>query len=215
MVGRSQGAARASQFAAMLVVVGSLWAPPPAIAAETYSEAAVKAAFIHRFSGYVEWPPEAPAATALTIAVMGDPEVAGLLESLVSRTAAARPTRVVRVSQVSELGHAQILFIGSGSRRDLRSTIAAVGAKPVLIVTDDARGMELGATINFLVVDRRVRFEVSLLAAQRSGLKISSDLLSVAARVLGALRTDTACVRLPPAGLTNGACPTRVVDASH
>ncbi len=211
-----QGAARASPFVAMLVAVGCLcasWATAPA---EIYSEAAVKAAFIHRFSGYVEWPREAAPTTRLTIGVMGDPDVAGLLETLVARQAAtARPTQVVRIARIADLGDAQILYIGAGARRDLRKTIAAVETKPVLVVTDDENGMDMGATVNFLVVDRRVRFEVSLTAAQRAGLKISSDLLSVAARVIGGLRTDATCARQPPGGQGDENCATRIADAAQ
>jgi hypothetical protein len=50
---------------------------------------------------------------------------------------------------------------------------------------DHPRGLDEGGVINFLIVDRRVRFEVSMNAAQRAGLRISSQLLSVAVRVRG------------------------------
>jgi hypothetical protein len=42
--------------------------------------------------------------------------------------------------------------------------------------------------VNFVHADRRLRFEVSLPPAQRAGLRISSDLLAVAARVEGVSR---------------------------
>jgi len=37
--------------------------------------------------------------------------------------------------------------------------------------------------VNFLMADNRLRFEVSLPAAKRAGLKVSSEMLSVAVRV--------------------------------
>jgi len=52
-------------------------------------------------------------------------------------------------------------------------------------VTDEDHGLDEGSTVNFMLVDHRLRFEISLTAATRSGLKISSELLSVAARVEG------------------------------
>ena len=64
-------------------------------------------------------------------------------------------------------------------------------SRPILLVTDDEHGLDGGGVINFIEVDRNLRFEISLNAADRSGLKINSALLSVAARVerrpLGAL----------------------------
>lgn len=56
----------------------------------------------------------------------------------------------------------------------------------MLIVSNTPRGLDVGSMINFLLVDRRVRFEVSLPAAKRSGLRISAELLSVASRVISA-----------------------------
>jgi hypothetical protein len=42
--------------------------------------------------------------------------------------------------------------------------------------------------LNFLTIDRRVRFEVSLTAAGQAHLKISSELLGLAVRVFGVPR---------------------------
>jgi len=64
--------------------------------------------------------------------------------------------------------------------------LAAISHQPVLIVSNTPRGLDVGSMINFLLVDRRVRFEVSLPAAKRSGLRISAELLSVASRVISA-----------------------------
>ena len=55
-------------------------------------------------------------------------------------------------------------------------------------VTDEDDGLNQGSVLNFVTVNRRVRFEVSLTAADRLRLKISSELLAVAVRVRGAPR---------------------------
>jgi hypothetical protein len=52
-----------------------------------------------------------------------------------------------------------------------------------LLVTENESGLDGGAVINFVEVNRNLRFEISLNAADRSGLKVNSALLSVAARV--------------------------------
>jgi len=54
-----------------------------------------------------------------------------------------------------------------------------------LLVTDEEGGLNAGSSLNFLTIDQRVRFEISLAAADRSGLKISAELLGVAVRVRG------------------------------
>jgi hypothetical protein len=50
--------------------------------------------------------------------------------------------------------------------------------------------------VNFTQVGRNVRFEISLTAAERSGLRINSGLLSVATRVEGGPRSDAHCQAL-------------------
>jgi hypothetical protein len=54
----------------------------------------------------------------------------------------------------------------------------------VLVVSDANGGLEAGSTINFVPADERVGFEVSVDAAERSALKVSSRMLGVARRVV-------------------------------
>ena len=189
MIARSQRVFRASKFVAIIAAFAWSGAQVPAWSAERYAEAAVKAAFIHRFAGYVEWPAEAAATSRLRIAVVGDTEVTRQLAAHAARTSSpARQIEVFNATQASQLRTAHIVFIGAGTTRDLRFLIPALANRPVLIVTDEERGLDFGATVNFLLVDQRVRFEVSVTAAEQAGLRISSDLLSVAVRVVGGRR---------------------------
>ena len=184
---------RASKFLAVLAAFAWSGAQLPAWSAERYAEAAVKAAFIHRFAGYVEWPPEATAVSRLRIAVVGDAEVTRQLAVLASRASASgREIDVFSTTRDAQLRTAHIVFIGAGTSRDLRFLISGLANRPVLIVTDEERGLDFGAAVNFLLVDQRVRFEVSVTAAEQAGLRISSDLLSVAVRVVGSRRSAQA-----------------------
>lgn len=54
---------------------------------------------------------------------------------------------------------------------------------PVLIVTESEDGLAQGSVINFVIVDRRVRFEVALAPASARSLSIAAGLLSVAINV--------------------------------
>jgi hypothetical protein len=76
------------------------------------------------------------------------------------------------------------LFVGRAAADRLSSLIRAAQQPALLIVTETERGLEAGSAINFVVAEDRVGFEVSLDAAERNGLKISSRMLAVAKRVL-------------------------------
>ena len=63
------------------------------------------------------------------------------------------------------------------------SRVAALGRRPVLVVGESPGALGRGAMINFVHEDRRVRFEVDLDTLERSGLGVSSRLLTVARTV--------------------------------
>jgi hypothetical protein len=89
------------------------------------------------------------------------------------------------IKSVSEIGSAQMLYIGADYRDDLRRAIATVGGRPILVVTSQQDGLDAGSAVNFLLLDQRVRFEISVDAAQAAGLRVASELLAVAVRVRG------------------------------
>lgn len=163
-----------------------VWAAaiPAGRAVEGHSEEAVKAAFIFRFTAYVEWPEEALPQDSFTIAVLGDGSVAERLKALTAgRSLLSRPVQVREISNLAQAKDVQVLFVGRNRRTELRRLLAPVANRRVLVISDEVEGLEAGSAVNFLMADSRLRFEVSLPAAKRAGLKVSSEMLSVAARV--------------------------------
>jgi hypothetical protein len=150
----------------------------------------VKAAFLYKFTGYVEWPPEAFAdrESPLVIGVVGARAIAAELE----RAAAGRKIgdRAIRVQRVPRADgrcqDCQMLFIG----RDVEPEKAAeflesARGNPVLVVTDTDAGQPRGSVIHFVVAENRVRFDISREAAEQNRLRLASPLLSVARQVRG------------------------------
>ena len=170
-----------------LLVLGALsgsLASAPTRARDVYSAESVKAAFIIRFAGYVTWPEEFLPIVKFTVAVLGAQDLASNLQNLLAgRALLNRPVQVRQVASVREAADAQILVVGADHRGDLRTLLAPLAGHGVLIVTDEDGGLAAGSTINLLVAEQRVRFEISLEAARRDHLKISSDLLALAVMV--------------------------------
>jgi hypothetical protein len=155
------------------------------LAAEAPSEDAVRAAYLYRFAGYVAWPDGAAADAPFVIDVMDSPAMARELRRiLASHSINGRMTLVREVSRLQDVGNAQILYVAEGRAQLLRE-LRPQGRSALLLVTAEEGGLGDGSVINFLTVDSNVRFEVSLAAAERWGLKISADLLGVAVRVQG------------------------------
>jgi hypothetical protein len=174
---------------AALLMLGILCIETFAVAAEDSAqvlEQRVKAAFLFKFGGYVEWPESVfpHKDSPLIIGVAGADVLAGELSQIVAgRTLNGRPVTVRRVRAGEPLTNIHVLFV---SRSEIgRLTELLAQAQPVLTVTDIDKGLAQGSIINFVVAENRVRFEVSLDAAKRNGLKIGAPLLSVAMRVQG------------------------------
>jgi hypothetical protein len=150
------------------------------------AERRVKAAFLYRFVDYVEWPDAAfaTAAAPLVIGVAGDDRLADELARIVAgRSAGPRPFSIRKLAgDASGIAGVHVLFVaGDGARQP---PVAA--AAPVLTVASADDALDHGYTINFVRVDEHVRFDVSLVDAERRGLKLSSRLLAVAHDVVAA-----------------------------
>jgi YfiR/HmsC-like len=158
-------------------------------AADSYSEDAVKAAYLYRFVGYVGWPSEVSGSKPFTIAVLDAPGVARELQRLLpDHPVKGGIARVREITRVQDAESAEVLYIGAGHADYLSALNSRVVSKSILFVTDEAGGLQSGSVLNFLNIDHRVRFEISLTAAERVHLKISSELLSIAIRVQGGRR---------------------------
>jgi hypothetical protein len=150
-------------------------------------EATVKAAFLFKFAGYVEWPPAAFASpeAPFVFGILGGDEVATELTRLApARTISGHPVVVKRLKEGEPLRGIHVIFIGRAAADRQALTGRASQMQAMLVVTEAQFGLEAGSSINFVMADERVGFEVSLDAAEKSGLRISSRMLSVARRVV-------------------------------
>ena len=152
----------------------------------TYPQEAVKAAFLHRFAAYVEWPSPPPSGAPFVIGIYRADAVAEQLALLLpGLSIQEHPAEVRKVVRAADLTGVQVLYVGTGALGAAQQLLAASAHHQILVVTDDEKGLARGGVINFIREERSVRFEVSLPAAERNGLKIQAGLLSVAARVEG------------------------------
>jgi hypothetical protein len=146
-------------------------------------EVAVKAGFLVNFAKFVEWP--GAASGPLAFCVIGDDSMASLLASDVAKKSiGSRPLVVKNQPDLSDLGSCSVIYIGRSKKNIAAVAAQAVAGKQILTVSEFPELGAQGVVINFYLDDQRVRFEIHRGALNRSGLKISSKLLSLA-RVVG------------------------------
>ena len=154
-------------------------------AADVGSERSIKAAFVSKFIAYVEFQgrarePQAP----LVIGVVGADDIAEELVRIVAgRGINGRTINVRKLSPGGRLDAVDVLFVGLGESDRAERLLRSAAAEGILTITEFDRALRQGSVINFRIVDERVRFEISLAAAEKAKLKLSSRLLSVAYHV--------------------------------
>jgi hypothetical protein len=181
---RAKRVKRSPLSVALLLV--ALWCAslaPAAPAAPFDTE--VKAAYIYRFLDYVTWPahsfrtPDEP----FVIGVLQSDAVAAELARLVpGRTIQGHRLQLVVIKDERE-PDVHVLYVPRLDDQRAARTLESARQRPILVVTDFPDGLERGGVINFVPAAARIQFEVSLEAAVRGGLQISSRLLAVAMRV--------------------------------
>ena len=146
------------------------------------SEYQVKAAFLYNFAKFIEWPADGTwkEGDPLTICVVGeDPFGATLDDTVRGKTVEGHHVVIRRLRPKQSWRGCRIAFLSSPHKED-PLTLGSSTPAGVLTVGETKGFAEQGGMINFVVEEDKVRFEVNVDAAERSGLKISSKLLSLA-----------------------------------
>jgi hypothetical protein len=157
-----------------------------AMAVSPAPERSVKAAFLYKFLGYTEFPPSAfgDAAAPFVIGVADADDLAAELGRVVSGRSVNNRALVVKTLREGEpVAGVHLLFVGGSDGARVARLLKAAVPAPMLVVSEAADGLQQGSVINFKLVEERVRFDVSLEAADKNNVKLSSRLLTVANHV--------------------------------
>jgi hypothetical protein len=143
----------------------------------------VKAVFLFNFVQFVTWPaaafpdPQWP----ITIGILGNDPFGPFLEAAVQgEVIDGRSLTVKRFQQIEEVSGSHMLFVSKSESGRLGQILAAVQGKSILTVGETEAFARQGGIINFITVDKKVRYEINVEAAKRANLDISSKLLWLA-----------------------------------
>jgi hypothetical protein len=151
------------------------------------TESVVKAAYLSKLANYIEWPARAaPAAgTRTVIGIVGADDVATSLARLSAVRDPVKGTLAVRrLRNGDALDDINILYVGDGYVGRAAAMIEQATARSILVVTESDDALLHGSVINFRVMDERIRFDISMESAEKAGLRVSSQLLALAATVI-------------------------------
>jgi hypothetical protein len=177
-------ATRSRLFARLLVLSTCMLLAPAARA--QIDEYAVKAAFLYKFGLFVEWRDSAfpSPSSPVNLCIVGEDPFGKSLDAVVAGAQVkGRNVVIRRLQTVGRNTSCHILYAGGSEEQSKAQIIETVRGSNVLTVSD-GEGSELDtAIINFVIADKRVRFDIDDEAAAENKMLISSQLMSLALNV--------------------------------
>ena len=192
-------------FVPLVVLLGCLWVSNayPETKSAQYQEYEVKAAFIYNFLKFVDWPEEKMTKNGnqIIIGIIGEDPFGQAVDIFKDKTVENRTLTIKRFEGLRQLKETaekdksaneklealktcHLLFICPSERKQIREIIDFVGQNGVLTVGDTDEIIKSGGIIGFVMEDNKIRFDINLTAAEKTGLKIRSQLLRLAKRVI-------------------------------
>lgn len=192
----------------ILILLAVLFAASGAVRAEAVREREykIKAAFVYNFIKFIDWPQEKTPDKdkPITIGVVGSDTFVKAFDPVKNKQVKGRRLAVKRFEKWDKLKKSQkkndsawkeklealkkcrVLFIcacESGTKEVPVEIIKALKGSGVLVVGEVPGFLEKGGVINFVMENKKVRFEINSTSAKRNKLKIRSQLLKLAKRI--------------------------------
>lgn len=169
-------------------------AAPAQAARDTAAEQDLQARFFAKVCTFVDWPREAGVGDPgrpFVIGILGGPPLSldnPWEDPLVRAMRALFPKQLLKGQKVSfsaiktfeELKGCQAVYLMPSARRHVAATVKLVAPAHVLVFANTEGFAELGAHLNFKMVDQWVRFEINEASFQHSELRIDALLLRTA-----------------------------------
>lgn len=160
-----------------LFLMLSGFAQKPQTVADEYN---LKAIYIYNFTRYVEWGTSS-ANNEFIIGVLGSSSIIEPLEEIArAKTVDGKKIIIRKFNSLAEINFCHMLFISRNSTVPLNEILGKTDDKGIFVVSEKTGFAEQGTSVNFIVVENKVKFEANTKSINSSGLKVSSQLLKLA-----------------------------------
>jgi YfiR/HmsC-like len=147
-------------------------------------EYAIKAAFLYHFLNYINWPEDSlkdPTQPFIIGVYHSDPFGVVLDKIAETKQVEGRAIEIRRLQTTDQILECHILFVPRTVSRDVQtSVLKSLANSHVLAVGETDDFIEQGGSAQFFEEGNKIRFAFNTDAVNRSELKISSKLLSIA-----------------------------------
>jgi len=163
----------------------------------------IKAAFMYNFAKFVDWPEEklGDSNEPIIIGIIGDDSFEDAFEPIKRKKIKGRRVLVQHFASLKQnenarqeeerrfeekikaLKRCHMLFVCRSEKKNLEKILKLLQGSAVLTVGEVGGFLESGGIINFLIEDKKIRYEINLCAAKCQRLRISAQLLRLARKI--------------------------------
>ncbi|MEN8154436.1 MAG: YfiR family protein [Acidobacteriota bacterium] len=151
-----------------------------AVSGEANRESKIKAVFIYNFTKYIYWS-NVNISESFKIGVYGAEDIIKPLRSIAKkRSVSGKKIEVKHFKKLEDIDYCHIMFITDSKSSYSGEIIKKFRDKMVLFIGENDNFAENGGSIGLLRDKEKLKIEINKNAINRSGLKISSQLLDLA-----------------------------------
>lgn len=173
---------RFSRYMFIGIILLLLICPSYAQTTGTVAEYKVKAVYLYNFFNFVEWHGEVQDASTeeFRLCILGENPFGDELDSLNGKMIKDKKLSIKKIKNISQASKCHMLYVSDSEEDKLDEIISLTRKNGILTVSDLKNFAENGGVINFVMENQTVKLKINVTEAERSKLKISSKLLSLA-----------------------------------
>lgn len=174
------------QLLLIVTLVFVLSLAPFGLTADITSYSQLKADYLYNFAKFIYWPEDTftNAHSPFTIGVLGENSLSAALTPLAGRKVRNRSIEILHFKNVQEIQSCQLLYISSSTASNLEEILKSLSSKRTITIGDDNNFANIGGAIQFVTSREHLDFIVNLKVTKKKGIKIDSQLLSLAVEIL-------------------------------
>ena len=140
----------------------------------------VHSMMVYNFTKYVQWPDHAGGGE-FVIGVVGNTDIYNTLNGWYGGKPRGTKTYIIKkFNSAADVTECHVLYIDKSKSGEFDNVNDKLKGKGTLIITDKSGLGEQGSSINFKLVDNKLKFELNQKAIEASNLKVSGALSSMA-----------------------------------
>lgn len=147
------------------------------------TNAKIKAVFIYNFTKYFEWPDKKKTGNFVIYVAGKSDNLITELKTLATKRKVGNQDIEVKNSSSYDPGiQASIIYLLPEENKSVGAALAKNKGNGTLLVAEGLNSCKAGASINFTVIDSKLKFEYSKSNAVKAGLKTNDDFKALAVK---------------------------------